>query len=70
MTVNLGKLDRLVRAFLGLLLVFLPLLNMPQIWSNAGYVYASMAVGLVLTLTALFQFCPLYRLVGFSTCKL
>jgi hypothetical protein len=70
MTANLGSPDRLFRAILGLALIFLPLLNIPAIWSSAPLSYGSMAVGLVLVLTALFRFCPLYRIVGISTCKL
>ncbi len=70
MTANLGNLDRLFRAIVGLVLVFAPLLNMPAIWSSAALSYGTIAVGLVLVSTALFRFCPLYRLVGISTCKI
>jgi len=70
MTANLGNLDRIARLFIGLLLFFFPLLNIPQIWSSSGWAYASMAVGVVLTFTALTRFCPLYRVLGISTCKL
>jgi hypothetical protein len=70
MTANLGSPDRLIRAIIGLLLFFLPLLNIPAIWSSAALAYGSMAVGLILGLTALFRFCPLYRIVGISTCRL
>ena len=31
--------------------------------------YGGLAVGVILALTALSGFCPLYRLVGFRTCK-
>lgn len=70
MTANLGSPDRLIRAILGIALIILPLLNIPAIWSSAALAFGSMAVGLILILTALFRFCPLYRLVGISTCKL
>ena len=70
MTANLGSPDRILRAILGIVLIVLPLLNIPAIWSSAGLAYGSMAVGLILVLTALVRFCPLYRLVGISTCKL
>lgn len=69
MTANLGNLDRLFRALLGLVLIIAPLLNQPAIWSSAALSYGSMAVGLILVLTSLFRFCPLYRIVGISTCK-
>lgn len=70
MNANLGNPDRLIRVLLGLALFFMPLLNIPAIWSTALLAYGSMAVGLVLVLTAVFRFCPLYRLVGLSTCKI
>ncbi|MEL6885329.1 MAG: DUF2892 domain-containing protein [Pseudomonadota bacterium] len=69
MTTNLGRLDRLIRAFGGLALVFAPLSNIPPIWSNAAPAYVAMAVGVILVATALFSFCPIYRLIGVSTCK-
>jgi len=70
MSANLGNIDRLFRAVVGILLVIAPLLNMPAIWSSAALAYGSMAVGSILVLTALFRFCPLYRIIGISTCKL
>jgi len=70
MTANVGNIDRIARFVLGLVLFFAPLLNIPEIWSSAGFAYGSMAVGLVLVLTAMFRFCPLYRVLGLSTCKL
>lgn len=70
MTANLGKVDIVARFVIGALLFFLPLLNMPAIWSSATFAYGSMAIGLVLVVTAAMRFCPLYRLLGISTCKI
>ena len=70
MTANVGNMDRILRAILGLVLIIAPLLNMPAIWASAALAYGSMAVGIVLVATALFQFCPLYRIFGLSTCKI
>lgn len=70
MTANVGNSDRILRAILGLILIFAPLLNLPAIWSSAALAYGSMAVGLVLVVTALVRFCPLYRIIGLSTCKI
>ncbi|MGB3245057.1 MAG: DUF2892 domain-containing protein [Sulfitobacter sp.] len=70
MTANVGNTDRILRAILGLVLIVAPLLNMPAIWSSSTLAYASMAVGLVLVATAFFRFCPLYRVLGLSTCKI
>jgi hypothetical protein len=70
MNANLGNLDRVIRIILGLALIVAPLLNIPAVWSSAVLSYGSMAVGLVLVVTGLFRFCPLYRIFGISTCKL
>lgn len=70
MIANLGSIDRLFSAAVGLILLFAPLLNLPVIWSSAALAYGSMGVGLVLIVTALFRFCPLYRVFGITTCKL
>ena len=69
MYTNVGNLDRIVRAVLGIVLLISPLLNMPAIWSNATFAYVSMAVGLILAVTAFAGFCPLYRLFGISSCR-
>ncbi|NNE86544.1 MAG: DUF2892 domain-containing protein [Silicimonas sp.] len=70
MTANLGTWDRLLRLIVGVVLLFSPLLNIPAIWSGGIWAYVSMAVGLILTATALLTFCPIYRVFGISTCKL
>ncbi|MEM8948684.1 MAG: DUF2892 domain-containing protein [Pseudomonadota bacterium] len=66
MTVNVGSADRLIRIVLGLILILLPFVT------NAGPIVAFGApiVGVVLIVTALFRFCPAYRLFGIRTCKL
>lgn len=69
MTANVGGIDRILRGILGLLLILAPLLNTPAIWSSALLAYGSMAVGFVLVLTAVFRFCPLYQIVGVTTCQ-
>ena len=69
MTTNIGRYDLVARVLLGVGLVFLPLINIPEIWSSSVLVYASMAIGLILIVTAVFRFCPLYRILGISTCK-
>ena len=69
MTGNLGRVDRVLRAFAGLFLVLAPLGNIPPVWTNATPAYLAMGAGLILIATSLFRFCPVYRLVGISTCK-
>ena len=66
---NIGSADRILRAIIGLvpivgtLIPSLPLASAPVLQAIA------FIVGLVLLLTAVVRFCPLYRLIGVSTCK-
>jgi len=69
MTTNVGNTDRVIRLLLGLVLIAAPLMNMPAIWSEPVWAYASMAVGVVLAATSMLRFCPAYRVLGLSTCK-
>lgn len=66
---NIGSADRILRAIIGLVLIVgtlipsLPLASAPVLQAIV------FTVGLVLLLTAVVRFCPLYRLMGVSTCK-
>ncbi len=69
MTANVGSTDRLIRIILGLILVVLPFVTNFAIWANPIAAVGVPIVGLVLIVTALVRFCPLYRLFGMRTCK-
>ncbi|HSX87551.1 MAG TPA: DUF2892 domain-containing protein [Pseudomonas sp.] len=58
---NLGTLDRGLRIAVGLVLIGLSLSGVIGLW---GW------IGLVAVATGLFSFCPAYRLLGISTCKI
>ena len=60
MTVNIGTLDRLLRALLGVVLIGLVFFGPQTPW---GW------IGLVPLLTAGVRFCPLYRVLGVRTCR-
>ncbi len=57
---NEGTADRVIRVVLGLALLSLTVFGPATPW---GY------VGIVPLATGIFGFCPLYRLVGISTCR-
>jgi hypothetical protein len=57
---NEGTVDRVVRVLIGVALLSTTMVGPQTPW---GY------VGLVPLATGLLGFCPLYRLVGLSTCK-
>ncbi len=65
MSANIGSADRLIRIILGLVLIALAFMSG---WSMLGNI-VSAVVGVVLVVTALFRFCPAYRLFGIRTCK-
>ena len=62
MTHNEGTLDRAVRVGLGLGLVLVALVFL---WPKTAW--AAGAAGLVLLVTGLVGFCPLYRVLGIRT---
>ncbi|MEE9333543.1 MAG: DUF2892 domain-containing protein [Granulosicoccaceae bacterium] len=66
---NVGSADRIFRIILGLALVASPFLLKLALWENPAAKWAAIVVGLVLIVTAVVRFCPLYRVVGASTCK-
>ncbi len=69
MPVNVGTIDRVIRAVLGIValaLVFAgPLAAGGWGWERIALV----AVGAILLLTSAVKFCPLYRVLGLRTCK-
>lgn len=66
---NIGRIDSLIRLVLGMILILAPLANFPPVWSSAVLSAAAIIIGFVLVATAYFMSCPLYRLLGLSTCK-
>ena len=57
---NVGAVDRALRIVLGVALLSLTMLGPQTAW---GY------LGLIPLMTGLVGFCPLYRLLGMSTCS-
>ena len=61
MKVNVGLIDRLARALLGIVLLALTFTGAIGLW---GW------IGVVPLATAALGFCPLYTVLGLSTCPL
>ena len=68
---NVGNADRGLRFVLGLTLLLAPLMPLlAGFFAGWGaWTYAVHAVGIILILTALLRFCPVYTLLGINTCK-
>jgi hypothetical protein len=64
MSKNVGGIDKVLRIIVGLVLIAYAIpLGFPQTgWNWVGW------IGVVPLLTAMFNFCPLYSLVGMNTC--
>ena len=64
MTVNVGMIDRVIRAVPGIGLLWFALLAAPTGYNWIGW------IGVVPLVTALIGSCPLYSLLGVSTCPM
>ena len=60
MKANVGGIDRALRVSVGIILVVLAALDHIGVW---GW------IGIVPIATGLFKFCPVYPLLGISTCS-
>jgi hypothetical protein len=61
MQTNVGTIDRILRAVIGLALIALTLAGTIGVW---GW------IGVVPLLTAALGFCPIYTMLGFSSCPM
>jgi len=69
MGANIGTLDRVLRAVLGLAALWAVFMGplASEAWPALRIV--ALVVGIVLIGTAAIKFCPAYRLIGVKTCK-
>lgn len=69
MTLNVGTLDRILRALLGLGLLYLALLSGFPAFEGGVLKIAAIVVGLVMLVVSATRVCPIYTLLGVKTCK-
>ncbi|RDW12161.1 YgaP family membrane protein [Paracoccus thiocyanatus] len=63
MQINIGTAERALRLVLGVVLVLLPFLaGLSTLWT-----WVSVIVGLVLVVTGLVRFCPVWAMLGIRT---
>ncbi|MDA3932974.1 MAG: DUF2892 domain-containing protein [Gammaproteobacteria bacterium] len=67
MPTNLGNLDRILRAVLGLALIAVAFFSDMALFDTAVLKYGAVMIGLVLIATAVLRFCPLYRVLRIKT---
>lgn len=69
MTTNVGTLDRILRAALGLVLLYLAFLSGLPLFAEASFKYGAAIIGVVMLATSLMKMCPLYSVLGLKTCR-
>ena len=62
---NVGNGDRFLRIMIGIIALILVMANVVE----GTMMWVALAVGVIMVVTSSIQFCPLYTLFGFSTCK-
>lgn len=64
MKTNMGNMDRMVRIMIAIVMAVLYFTNV--VTGTLGIILLVLAG--VFTMTSIISFCPLYTLIGFSTC--
>ncbi len=63
---NMGTTDKLIRVVIAAAIGLLYYLD----YISGTLAYVLMGIAIILLITSLINFCPLYRLLGKSTCKI
>lgn len=66
---NVGSLDRMIRAIVGVVLLAAPFVSAMALFESIAATVISVVIGLVLLATAAMSSCPLYSIFGIRTCK-
>lgn len=69
MTANVGTIDRVLRAALGLVLLGLAFFSGLPMFDAALVKYGAALIGIVMIATAAMRVCPLYSILGIKTCR-
>lgn len=69
MTANVGTIDRLFRALLGLVLIAAPFVTQIALFQSSAVATVSVVVGLVMLVVAAVRVCPVYSVLGLKTCR-
>jgi len=70
MSANVGTIDRVLRALIGVVSLALVFVGPIAASGDWGWVrIALVAVGIIMLGTSMIKFCPLYRIFGLRTCR-
>lgn len=70
MTINVGTIDRILRAALGVVLLYLAFFSGLPAFDAGILKYGATIVGLVMLGVAAVRMCPIYSIFGIKTCRL
>ena len=69
MTTNVGTIDRILRAALGVVLLHLAFFSGLPLFAAPLFKYGAAVIGVVMLATSTLKLCPLYSIFGIKTCK-
>ena len=69
MTTNVGTIDRILRAALGIVLLYLAFFSSFPAFAEPLYKYGAAIIGIVMLATSTLKICPLYSILGVKTCR-
>ncbi|EAP79768.1 MULTISPECIES: DUF2892 domain-containing protein [Alphaproteobacteria] len=69
MTTNVGTIDRILRAALGVVLLYLAFFSGLPLFAAPLFKYGAAVIGVVMLATSTLKLCPLYSIFGIKTCK-
>lgn len=69
MTINVGTLDRILRAVLGLVALYLAFASGLPAFDGMLMKSIATVFGLVMLIVAATRSCPIYSIFGFKTCR-
>ena len=67
MTINVGTIDRVARATLGVALLYIAFVS--GALDGSVWQWVAAAAGVVMLAVAAIRFCPVYALIGIKTCR-
>ena len=69
MAVNVGTIDRILRAALGAVLLYLAFFSGLSLFAAPLFKYGAAVIGVVMLATSTLKMCPIYAILGLNTCK-
>lgn len=69
MFANVGSIDRIVRAILGIALLWFAFFSGLPLADSLAFKYGAAILGIVMLVVAVVRVCPIYSIFGLTTCK-